>query len=98
MLCCLAYPERESNPRPSLCKNAALPLSYPGKMHRAGVEPSHVLLIRQAPPTGWAPVHGSLGWTRTSSDFRRRINNPLPYPLGDEGMVTRAGLEPALRG
>lgn len=26
------YPERESNPRPSPCKGAALPLSYPGKV------------------------------------------------------------------
>ena len=57
---------------PPLCQ-----LSYPGKVHRAGVEPSRVLLIGQAPPTGWAPVLGSLGWTRTSNDSRRRINSRL---------------------
>jgi hypothetical protein len=36
---------------------------------------------------------GSHGWTRTSAV---RINSPLPYQLGDMGMVARTGLEPVL--
>ena len=56
-------------------------------MRRVGIEPNHVLRIRQFPPTRWAPAHGSHGWIRTSIS---RINNPLPYRLGDVGKFRRA--------
>jgi hypothetical protein len=89
-------PRRDLNSRPSLCKSDALPLSYTGVRGEDGIRTHEEAHTPCAASNGASMTAGlSIAPTAGFEPAPVRINSPLPYRLGDAGMVARAGLEPA---